>query len=450
MKRKIFIRIIFMVLTVQILSIISLVTILHYSSLSEIKVELKNEAEYLSVGYEKIGITYFENVKKIGENRITLIDDNGAVIYDNKANPLYMDNHNERPEIVMARNEGFGEAERDSDTLLKKTVYYALLLDDDYIIRVSAERITIWQMFLNLIYPILGAIFIAVMITLLLASKLSASIVRPINELDLDNPINSNSYVELNPLVNRIKDQNDLIEKQIRDLTETVDIKTKESEFRKEFTANVSHELKTPLTSISGYAELIKEGIAKEEDIKKFAAKIYEEANRLKNLVGDIIKLSQMDENSVSLVKEQVDLYAVCEKVISLLEPLAVEKDIRIKLLGNHVYFFGVEQILEEIAYNLCENAIKYNKKQGEVIIEVSKSSVVPYIKVTDTGIGIAKEDLERVFERFYRVDKSHSKEIGGTGLGLSIVKHGAVYHDAEIEIESELNKGTSITIKFK
>jgi two-component system phosphate regulon sensor histidine kinase PhoR len=229
-----------------------------------------------------------------------------------------------------------------------------------------------------------------------------------------------------------------------------VDIKTKESEFRKEFTANVSHELKTPLTSISGYAELIKEGIAKEEDIKKFAAKIYEEANRLKNLVGDIIKLSQMDENSVSLVKEQVDLYAVCEKVISLLEPLAVEKDIRIKLLGNHVYFFGVEQILEEIAYNLCENAIKYNKKQGEVIIEVSKSSVVPYIKVTDTGIGIAKEDLERVFERFYRVDKSHSKEIGGTGLGLSIVKHGAVYHDAEIEIESELNKGTSITIKFK
>ena len=425
MKRKIFIRIIFMVLTVQILSIISLVTILHYSSLSEIKVELKNEAEYLSVGYNKIGITYFENVKKIGENRITLIDDNGVAIYDNKANPLYMENHNERPEIIMERSEGFGEAERNLYTLLTKTVYYALLLDDDYVLRVSAERITIWQMFLNLIYPIGGAVVIAVMITLLLASKLSASIVRPINELDLDNPINSNSYTELNPLVNRIKDQNDLIEKQIKDLTETVDIKTKESEFRKEFTANVSHELKTPLTSISGYAELIKEGIAKEEDIKKFAAKIYEEANRLKNLVGDIIKLSQMDENSVSLVKEQVDLYAVCEKVISLLEPLAVEKDIKIKLLGNHIYFFGVEQILEEIVYNLCENAIKYNKKQGEVIVEVSKSSVLPYIKVMDTGIGIAKDDLERVFERFYRVDKSHSKEIGGTGMGLSIVKHG-------------------------
>ncbi len=431
------------------LSIISLVSILHYSSLSEIRVELKNEAEYLAVGYDKIGTAYFDNVEKIGENRITLIDKEGIVLYDNKANPDYMDNHNTRPEVIAARNNGYGESERDSDTLLEKTVYYALIMEDDYIIRVSANRITLVQMFLNLIYPIVGAIVIAIITTLILAFKLSDSIVRPINELNLEKPKESNSYIELDPLVDKINEQNELIEGQITELKDAVNIKTREANFRKEFTANVSHELKTPLTSISGYAELIKEGIAKEEDVPYFAEKIHSEAIRLIGLVGDIIKLSQMDENSVSLIKEQVDIYAICEKAVSLLEPIASANNISLELVGNHIYIDGVEEILEEIIYNLCDNAIKYNKLNGKVTIEVAKDSVVPYIKVEDTGIGMEEEELERVFERFYRVDKSHSKEIGGTGLGLSIVKHGVSYHNAEIEIQSEVGKGTTITVKF-
>jgi len=449
MKKKLFVRIIFMVLVVQLLSIISLVSILHYSSLSEIRLELKNEAEYLAVGYDKIGTAYFDNVEKIGENRITLIDKEGIVLYDNKANPDYMDNHNTRPEVIAARNNGYGESERDSDTLLEKTVYYALIMEDDYIIRVSANRITLVQMFLNLIYPIVGAIVIAIITTLILAFKLSDSIVRPINELNLENPKESNSYIELDPLVDKINEQNELIEGQITELKDAVNIKTREANFRKEFTANVSHELKTPLTSISGYAELIKEGIAKEEDVPYFAEKIHSEAIRLIGLVGDIIKLSQMDENSVSLIKEQVDIYAICEKAVSLLEPIASANNISLELVGNHIYIDGVEEILEEIIYNLCDNAIKYNKLNGKVTIEVAKDSVVPYIKVEDTGIGMEEEELERVFERFYRVDKSHSKEIGGTGLGLSIVKHGVSYHNAEIEIQSEVGKGTTITVKF-
>jgi len=449
MKKKLFVRIIFMVLVVQLLSIISLVSILHYSSLSEIRVELKNEAEYLAVGYDKIGTAYFDNVEKIGENRITLIDKEGIVLYDNKANPDYMDNHNTRPEVIAARNNGYGESERDSDTLLEKTVYYALIMEDDYIIRVSANRITLVQMFLNLIYPIVGAIVIAIITTLILAFKLSDSIVRPINELNLEKPKESNSYIEIDPLVDKINEQNELIEGQITELKDAVNIKTREANFRKEFTANVSHELKTPLTSISGYAELIKEGIAKEEDVPYFAEKIHSEAIRLIGLVGDIIKLSQMDENSVSLIKEQVDIYAICEKAVSLLEPIASANNISLELVGNHIYIDGVEEILEEIIYNLCDNAIKYNKLNGKVTIEVAKDSVVPYIKVEDTGIGMEEEELERVFERFYRVDKSHSKEIGGTGLGLSIVKHGVSYHNAEIEIQSEVGKGTTITVKF-
>jgi len=449
MKKKLFVRIIFMVLVVQLLSIISLVSILHYSSLSEIRLELKNEAEYLAVGYDKIGTAYFDNVEKIGENRITLIDKEGIVLYDNKANPDYMDNHNTRPEVIAARNNGYGESERDSDTLLEKTVYYALIMEDDYIIRVSANRITLVQMFLNLIYPIVGAIVIAIITTLILAFKLSDSIVRPINELNLEKPKESNSYIELDPLVDKINEQNELIEGQITELKDAVNIKTREANFRKEFTANVSHELKTPLTSISGYAELIKEGIAKEEDVPYFAEKIHSEAIRLIGLVGDIIKLSQMDENSVSLIKEQVDIYAICEKAVSLLEPIASANNISLELVGNHIYIDGVEEILEEIIYNLCDNAIKYNKINGKVTIEVAKDSVVPYIKVEDTGIGMEEEELERVFERFYRVDKSHSKEIGGTGLGLSIVKHGVSYHNAEIEIQSEVGKGTTITVKF-
>ena len=236
---------------------------------------------------------------------------------------------------------------------------------------------------------------------------------------------------------------------QITGLKADVDEKTREADFRKEFTANVSHELKTPLTSRSGFAEIIKNGIVKEKDIPRFAGRIYDEAQRLITLVEDIIKLSQLDEGQIASKKEKQDLYLVCQDVLYTLETAAGEKHLTVKLTGKHIYVEAVQQILGEIIYNLCDNAIKYNKDYGTVKISVFEENGRPAVSVADTGIGIPKEDLSRVFERFFRVNKSHSKEIGGTGLGLSIVKHGAAYHNADIRIKSSLGEGTEITIIF-
>lgn len=218
---------------------------------------------------------------------------------------------------------------------------------------------------------------------------------------------------------------------------------------RREFTANVSHELKTPLTSISGFAEIIKNGLVRQEDINRFAGNIYDEAQRLITLVGDIMKLSQLDEDAVPAQKELIDLYETAAAVISQLNSTAGKRGVTFKLEGEHVSVTGVEQIIDEIIYNLCDNAIKYNKENGYVTVRVYRSANGSVLSVSDTGIGIPSEDLERVFQRFYRVNKSHSKEIGGTGLGLSIVKHGAAYHDAEIRVESRLGEGTRISVIF-
>ena len=228
-----------------------------------------------------------------------------------------------------------------------------------------------------------------------------------------------------------------------------MDEKTKEADFRKEFTANVSHELKTPLTSISGFAEIIKAGMVKEEDIPRFAGRIYDEAQRLIMLVEDIIKLSQLDEGRITEKKEQIDLYLLCQKVLSHLDKAAEDRKIQLKLIGESLYIEAVMQVVEEMIYNLCDNAIKYNREGGSVTVSVMENDGRPTVSVSDTGIGIAEDELDRIFERFYRVNKSHSKEIGGTGLGLSIVKHGAAYHEAQVQIESRLGVGTHISIQF-
>ncbi len=228
-----------------------------------------------------------------------------------------------------------------------------------------------------------------------------------------------------------------------------MDEKTKEADFRKEFTANVSHELKTPLTSISGFAEIIKAGMVKEEDIPRFAGRIYDEAQRLIMLVEDIIKLSQLDEGRITEKKEQIDLYLLCQNVLSHLDKAAEDRKIQLKLIGESLYIEAVMQVVEEMIYNLCDNAIKYNREGGSVTVSVMEKDGRPTVSVSDTGIGIAEDELERIFERFYRVNKSHSKEIGGTGLGLSIVKHGAAYHGAQVQIESRLGVGTHISIQF-
>jgi two-component system phosphate regulon sensor histidine kinase PhoR len=333
------------------------------------------------------------------------------------AEPTGMANHGNRPEIRQALLEGYGEDVRRSDTFGEKTMYSAVRIKDGTVVRVSQARFTMFALFTEVMGEILVILFLAGALALGLAAGISKRI------------------VEQDETITRLKVD--------------VDEKTKEADFRKEFTANVSHELKTPLTSISGFAEIIKNGFVKEEDIPRFAGRIYDEAQRLIILVEDIIKLSQLDEKQFSARKETLDLYLLCEDTLYMLETIAEKSGITMELAGDHIEIEGVGQILSEIVYNLCDNAIKYNRPEGRVSVSVFEEGGRPAVCVADTGIGIPSEDLDRVFERFYRVNKSHSKEIGGTGLGLSIVKHGAAYHNAQIHVDSKLGEGTKITVIF-
>ncbi len=303
-------------------------------------------------------------------------------------------------------------------TLAEKTIYSAVKLTDGTIMRVSQVQFSIFTLVLSMLQPILIVLVLAVILSLLLAAQIARKIVNPINEIDLEHPEAAQIYEEVKPLVDKISEQNKVLNYQINQLQVDVDEKTKEADFRKEFTANVSHELKTPLTSISGFAEIIKNGIVKEEDIPRFAGRIYDEAQRLITLVGDIIKLSQLDEKQIAARKERLDLYLICQDVIDTLEPAAFERHVDVQIMGKHLYAEGVGQILGEIIYNLCDNAIKYNKEGGSVTVNVHEEDGKAAVTVQDTGIGIPEEDLDRVFERFFRVNKSHSKEIGGRGAG--------------------------------
>ncbi len=287
---------------------------------------------------------------------------------------------------------------------------------------------------------------IPLVVTPFVLRTVSVNIIDPINNIDIDNPDSSELYAEFSPLVQKISSQNTRILKQMDELKFEHQNRDR---LRREFTANVSHELKTPLTSISGYAEIIRDGIAKPEDTKRFAGKIYDESQRLINLVSDIIRLSQLEENEIQIQHDSVDLLALAHSVMSRLESIAKKRNIKFKIKGDHCKISGVYQILEEMVYNLCDNAVKYNKDGGKVEISVRQFLDGVELSVKDTGIGIPQSDVGRIFERFYRVNKSHSKEIGGTGLGLSIVKHGALYHNASISVESKLNVGTTIKILF-
>lgn len=287
---------------------------------------------------------------------------------------------------------------------------------------------------------------IEIAVSVLIASKVSKSIIKPINNLNPSDPKSTVPYRELSPLVDRIEAQNAQIAQQITDLNREHE---NQDAMRRDFTANVSHELKTPLTSISGYAEIIKAGIAKEEDIERFAGKIYDESQRLITLVGDIIKLSRLDGQEMNIEVERFDLYDVCRDVLSQLEMAAAEHQVTMELQGEHTELVAAEKIVEEMIFNLCDNAVKYNREDGRVTVSIKQCMDGVELTVSDTGIGIPKEDIDRIFERFYRVDKSHSKAIGGTGLGLSIVKHGAMFLGASVSVESELGVGTSIRIVF-
>ncbi len=286
----------------------------------------------------------------------------------------------------------------------------------------------------------------AVLLSAVLAARLARSITAPINHIPLKNPKKTEVYAELEPLIDRINQQNAQLTQQMEDMRAEHE---QQDAMRRDFTANVSHELKTPLTSISGYAELLKSGMVQAEDAPRFSEKIYDESQRLITLVGDIIKLSQLDSKEVAVTIEDIDLYETCEAVIAHLEMVAQKKNVTVHLSGDRIKMRGAYQIVEEIIFNLCDNAIKYNVEGGRVDVTLRQCVDGAELTVTDTGIGIKSEDLPHIFERFYRVDKSHSKEIGGTGLGLSIVKHGARFLGATLSVNSEVGKGTTVRVLF-
>ena len=449
MKKRIFGGIFTAGLVVLVASLLFIVGLISLEYNKEFAREIKNESQMIAHAVEISGTAYFEDLKLTDVHRITWVDTDGTVLYDSVADQSSMVNHKDRPEIREAMETGYGEDVRHSDTIGEKTMYSAVRLKDGTVVRVSQVRFTMASVFVELVQEIILILLIAGALAFVLARSISRSIVGPLLQIDLHEPDKKRVYKEVQPLVDRIAEQNRVLESQIMQLKVDVDEKTREANFRKEFTANVSHELKTPLTSISGFAELIKTGFVKEEDIPRFGERIYDEAQRLIVLVEDILKLSQLDEGKYDGKTERVDLRLLCEDVIFTLEAIAKKSEISLELVGEHVFVEGVQQILSEIVYNLCDNAIKYNRRNGVVCVMTFEEAGRPAVSVTDTGIGIPSEDLDRIFERFFRVNKSHSKEIGGTGLGLSIVKHGAAYHNAEIRVDSRLGEGTCITVVF-
>lgn len=510
--------------------------------------ELKNEAVLVGQGVEMYGEGYIDTIEF--QNRITWISDDGNVIYDNCYNESSLENHKDREEVREAIESGSGSSQRYSDTFAEKKVYYAVRIADGSVVRVSTSQFTVWALLFAMIQPVIIVLIIATATSIFLAVMLSKKIVKPINEMDLDNPDIDENYPEILPLIKKLRRQNSLIDQQMKELKKNeeefstitsnmqegfiiVDVKTnvlsynsgalklieksdavigesiftldrskalreavsealegahsernlerygrifkilanpvfenedisgaviliidvtekeQREKLRREFTSNVSHELKTPLTSIYGISEIIMNGIVKPEDIPKFLRDIHNDSGRMINLVDDIIKLSRLDESASFGNKEPVDLFSCTKDVIARLNVTALNNNVTVVLTGKRTVIEGIPSIVDEIIHNVVENAIKYNKTGGSVEVFVGDEDGRSIFRVKDTGIGIAKEELSRVFERFYRVDKSHSKKIGGTGLGLSIVKHGAAYLGAELKIESELGKGTEITVRF-
>lgn len=381
------------------------------------------------------GPQYLESIDNVDKNtRITKIDKDGKVLYDSQGRKD-LENHKTRKEVVEALKNGYGEDVRRSETIGKNMYYYALILNDKSVIRVSKTMYNMVAIAIDFLPFMLGIFLIMLLLSWMIARWQTRRIIGPINDIDLENPLENIIYRELEPLLVAM----DLNNKQ-KDMV---------SNMRKEFSANVSHELKTPLTSISGYAEIMKNGIVKEKDITNFADRIHKEASRLIKLVNDIINISRLDEGYVDIEKEDVDLFEMSREISSRLAKQANDKGIKVALEGERVICHGIRQILDDMVYNLVENAIKYNKENGKVTIWVGSTLDGVKIRVTDTGIGIADEETDRIFERFYRVDKSHSKEIGGTGLGLSIVKHGAMVHGASLSVDSKLGEGSVFEIRF-
>lgn len=551
MTRRIFRSICLVAISVFAASVALFLLVLYdyFGGVQQRQLQMQTELAAHAVANE--GIAYFDGLNS-EQYRITWIDADGAIIYDNWSDSTQMENHLEREEIKEALLTGTGESSRYSTTLLERALYSAQRLPDGSVIRLAVSQHTLLMLFLGMMQPLCIIIVIAGALSLALASRLAKKIVEPLNALDLENPLSNDGYDEISPLLHRIDSQQRQIkwqseelalkQKEFETVTENmtegiillnikgeviginrsakrlfgadascigrhiltvnrspqivelfsgaeagrrtekmldiasgryqlilspvrndaalsgavllvIDVteKAKAEQMRREFTANVSHELKTPLHTIAGSAELLANNMVKEDDKMAFYARIQSETQRMIHLVEDIIRLSHLDEGASDLKREPVDIFALAAKTVESLLPEADQARVDISLTGSEAIIEGIPQLLQSIIYNLCDNAIKYNRAGGSVAVSVKtqKEDGTVQLSVADTGIGIPSQYQERIFERFYRVDKSRSKELGGTGLGLAIVKHAARLHNAKIELKSVENAGTTITIIF-
>ena len=549
MTKRIFNSVFLTAITVLLASAVLIIGSLYgYFSVVQ-KQQLRSETILAAKGAEDEGISYFTDLDT-SAFRVTWIAADGRVIYDSGTDSGEMENHIDREEIKEALENGAGESERYSATMLEHLLYCARRLKDGSVIRLSVTQSSVLHLALGMLQPIIFIFLAAGIISYLMASRLSKRIVKPLNELDLDNPAENEDYDEISPLLRHIEAQKKQILSQKRELElkkqefETVtdnmneglllldkegrvitlnpaaariletdkgcigkDIlivnrspemqellreaekgsraeriieigegkyqldsspvssekgaagtvllifdvteREKAEQLRREFTANVSHELKTPLHSISGCAELINNDMVKPEDLKRFSGQIYSEAQRMISLVEDIIRLSRLDEGAQDLKREDTDLLEIAKTAVNSLTAKAEKAEVSLEISGESAVINGIPQLLSAVATNLCDNAIKYNRKGGRVLVTVEKNEDYAVLTVKDSGIGIPPEHISRIFERFYRVDKSRSKEAGGTGLGLSIVKHAAKLHNAEISVDSKVGEGTEISVKF-
>lgn len=404
--------------------------------------ELETEAVFLE---QYLADSNLADLKKFNsiKNRITLIHNDGTVYFDNMVDASMLENHSLREEFVAAKEKGAAKVSRYSSTMTDKTLYFAKSLQNGDVLRISCDQHSVAVLVLGMSQTLLIMLVLAVIISGIAAVWTSRRITNPLNQINLEKPESCAVYEELKPFTKRIAEENYE--------------KTQREELRKQFTANVSHELKTPLTSISGFAEILKNGGTDEKTTKDFAGTIYEESQRMISLVNDIIKLSKLDEKSISLEKEPIELLGLSKEIAKILSASAKAKNIKLDVHGDSGKIMGVQPVIYEMIYNLIDNAIKYNVQNGTVEVTVKEENPEKghtfgnktVISVRDTGIGIPKNEQDRVFERFYRIDKSRSKELGGTGLGLSIVKHAAKFHDAAINLSSKEGEGSTFTITF-
>ncbi|MBM6775600.1 sensor histidine kinase [Olsenella profusa] len=407
--------------------------------------ECRSAASLLDATSDDVGV--LETID-LGSARATLIEPDGTVLYDSQADAASLPNHADRPEVADALADGTGSSERASETVGYTSLYEAVRLSSGEVLRLSVDRAGVLAFLSQDVAVLAVLVIIVVGVSWVVSHVLSRRFVRPILEIDPASGDGVAPYEELDPLVRRLNEQHDELMHRMSAIQDAADL-------RREFTANVTHELKTPIASIQGAAELIRDGIAKKKDVPEFAGRIYDDARRLSSLVSDILTLSKLDESeragdrALFDASTRVDLLSVARDVMGRLEPKAEKAGVTLSVRGVSMQITGSPRLLDELVSNLVDNAIRYNKPGGRVYVWVLPQGECPCLRVSDTGIGIPEEAQGKVFERFYRVDKGRSRDMGGTGLGLAIVKHAAAYHGAEVKLESEVGKGTTITVTF-